>query len=56
MERKKLIWINMTVGSYLGSYLGSILSPDGGMFSMMSIFLSFVLGAIGVYIGFKYGE
>ena len=56
MDRKKLIWIGMIVGSYMGSFLGSILSPEGGMFSMMSIFLSFVLGVAGVFLGYKYGE
>ena len=56
MERKKLIWIGMTIGSYLGSYIGSVLSPDGGMLSMMSILLSFIFGVTGVYLGYRYGE
>ena len=56
MERKKLIWVGMTLGSYLGSYVGSVLSPDGGMFSILSIILSFTFGVAGVYLGFKYGE
>ena len=46
----------MMVGSYAGSFVGATLSSGGGMFSMLSILLSFVFGVFGVYLGYKYGE
>lgn len=54
MERKKLIWIGMTIGTILGSYIGGMMSDN--MFSMTSVLMSTLFGAIGVYLAFKYGE
>ncbi len=54
MDKKKLIWVGMTVGTLLGSIIGDSMSD--GMFSMAGVFWSTVLGAAGIYFGYKYGE
>ena len=54
MERSKLIWTGMTIGTLAGSAIGDTMA--GGMFSLSGVFWSTVLGGLGVYLGFKYGE
>ena len=53
MEKKKLIWIGMTIGTLIGSTIGD--SMSGSMFSLAGVFWSTVLGAAGIYYGYKYG-
>lgn len=54
MSRKKLIWIFMTIGSYVG---GSIPSLWGaGMFSFSGVILTAVGGIAGIYLGFLIGD
>ena len=53
MEKKKLIWVLMTIGTIVGSTIGD--SMAGSMFSMSGVFWSTVLGVAGIYLGFKYG-
>lgn len=54
MEKKKLIWVGMTVGTLIGSTIGNSMSGD--MFSLAGVFWSTLLGGLGVYLGYKYGE
>ncbi len=54
MSRKKLIWIFLTLGSYLGSLIPSFWGA--GMFSFSSIFFSALGGLFGIWLGFKIGD
>ncbi len=54
MEKKKLIWVLMAIGTLMGSTIGD--SMAGSMFSMSGVFWSTVLGGLGIYFGMKYGE
>ena len=54
MDKKRLIWIFLFIGATVGSYLPTIWGD--GVFSMTSIILSFVGGAIGIWAGFKLGD
>jgi hypothetical protein len=54
MERKKLIWIFMAIGSYAGGYIPSLW--NAGMFSIWGILLSAVGGIAGIWLAFKMSE
>ena len=54
MERKKLIWIGILVGSFIGSYVP--LLWGAGVFSFSSIILGGVGSVAGIYLGFRLGE
>jgi hypothetical protein len=54
MERKRLIWIFMGVGSAVGSYLPLIWGSSA--FSFSSIILGAVGGIAGIWLGFKLGS
>ncbi len=54
MEKKKLIWVGMTVGTLLGSLIGDSMSD--GIFSLAGVFWSTLFGGLGIYFGYKYGE
>ncbi|HEY0221099.1 MAG TPA: hypothetical protein VGC58_02655 [Candidatus Paceibacterota bacterium] len=54
MERKKLIWAGMMVGSAVGSFIPMLWG--GSMVSMTAFILTAVGGAGGIYLGFKLGE
>ena len=51
MDRKKIIWIFMVVGSAVGSYLPLVWGGDA--FSFTSIILGMFGGIAGSIIGFK---
>jgi len=51
MDSKKLIWIGMTVGSFIGGFLPVLWGSSE--FSFSSIVLTAVGGFVGIYIGFK---
>jgi hypothetical protein len=54
MDRNKLIWAGLFVGSSIGGYLPSLW--DAGLFSMAGVFGSAIGGFLGIYIGYKLGE
>lgn len=54
MERKKLIWLGLFVGSALGGAIPLIWG--GNELSISSIILSGIGGFAGIYLGFKFGE
>ncbi len=54
MERKRLIYIGLFVGSTIGGFIPSLW--DSGMFSMSGVFGSAIGGLVGIYLGFKMGE
>lgn len=54
MERNKLIWIGMTLGSFIGGYLPVIWG--GSAFSMSSVILTAVGGFTGIWLGLKLGQ
>ncbi len=54
MNRKALIWIFLTIGSYVGSVIPSLWGA--GMFSFSGLFLSAIGGIAGIYLGFLIGE
>lgn len=51
MDRKKLIWIGMIVGSAVGGYIPLIWG--GSLFSFTSIILTAVGGVAGIWLAFK---
>jgi ABC-type lipoprotein release transport system permease subunit len=54
MDRKKLIFIFLAIGSYVGSIIPSFWGA--GMFSFSSVILSAVGGLAGIWLGFKLGS
>jgi hypothetical protein len=54
MERKKLVWIGLFIGSTIGGFVPSLW--DSGMFSMAGVLGSAIGGLLGIYLGFKIGE
>jgi hypothetical protein len=54
MSRKTLIWIFLTVGSYVGSWIPSLW--DAGAFSMSGVFLGALGGILGIWLAFKLSE
>ena len=55
MDRKKLVWIGLFVGSSVGGFLPSLFYSDS-IISMSGIIGSALGGIIGIYIGWKIGE
>lgn len=54
MERKRLIYIGLFVGSTIGGFIPSLW--DSSLFSMSGVFGSAIGGLVGIYLGFKMGE
>ncbi len=54
MDRKKLIFIFMAIGSYAGGWLPTLWGA--GMFSFSSVILSAAGGIAGIWLGFRLGE
>lgn len=51
MNRKQLIWIGAFIGSTLGGLIPALWGAS--MFSLSSVFFTFLGGLAGIYIGFK---
>lgn len=51
MKPKTLIWIGLAVGSGIGSYIPALWGE--GLFSMASVLLGALGGAVGIWAGFK---
>ncbi len=54
MDRKKLVWIFMTVGGFLGGWIPTFW--DSSFISMSGIIGSAIGGFLGIYIGFKLSQ
>lgn len=54
MDKKRLIWIFLFIGSTAGSYLPTLWGD--GVLSATSIILSFMGGALGIWAGYKLGD
>ncbi len=54
MDRKKLIWIFLAVGSSIGGFIPSLW--DSSLFSMSGVIGSAIGGFLGIYLGWKLGE
>jgi hypothetical protein len=54
MSKKSLIWIAMSAGSVVGGYLPVLWG--GELISISSVILSAVGGAVGIWLGYRYGE
>lgn len=51
MSSKTVIWIGMSVGSFLGSLVGGIWSTS--IFSFSSVICEAIGGILGIWIAFK---
>ena len=54
MERKRLIWIFMAVGSTIGGYIPALWGSSFMSFS--SVILTAAGGLVGIWLGFKLGS
>ena len=54
MERKKLIWLGLFVGSTVGGFIPSFWGSD--FISMSGVIGSALGGIIGIWLGFRLGE
>lgn len=54
MDRKKLIWFGMTVGSAVGGYMPMLWG--GSLFSFTSVILTAIGGIAGIWLGYKIGS
>jgi hypothetical protein len=54
MDRKKLVWLGLFVGSSLGGFIPTLW--DSSFISMSGIFGSAIGGILGIYLGWKTGE
>lgn len=54
MDRNKLIWLGLFVGSSVGGFIPSLW--NSGMFSMSGVVFTAVGGILGIYVGYKLGE
>ncbi len=54
MDRKKLIWFGLFVGSTIGGFVPSLWGS--GLFSFVGIIGNAVGGILGIWAGFKLGE
>lgn len=52
---KLMIWLGITVGSFVGSWLGAIVTGNNWL-SGWSILLGFVGCFVGLWAGFKVGK
>jgi len=54
MDRKKLCWIGMIIGSSIGGYLPALWG--GELISFSGILCSLVGGLLGIWAGYRWGE
>ncbi len=54
MERNKLIWLGLFVGSIIGGFIPSLW--DSSLISMNGVFGSAIGGFLGIYVGYKLGQ
>jgi hypothetical protein len=54
MERKKLVWVGVMVGSTVGGFVPSLW--DSGFISMSGVIGSALGGILGIYIAWKLSE
>ncbi len=54
MDRNKLVWLFLAIGSAVGSYIPTLWGDN--MLSMSSIIFSAIGGFLGIYLGWKLGE
>ncbi len=54
MDRSKLVWAGLFVGSTIGGFIPEIWGA--GLLSMSGIIFSGLGGILGIYLGFKFGE
>ncbi len=54
MSKKALIWIGLTIGSAVGGYLPVLWG--GGLISFSSVILSAIVGIVGIWLGYRFGE
>ncbi len=54
MDRNKLIWLGLFVGSSIGGFIPSLW--DSGMFSMSGVLFTAAGGMLGIYLGYKLSE
>lgn len=54
MSRRSLIWIMMSVGSFVGGYIPSLWGA--GFASFSSVIFTAVGGLAGIWLGFRLGE
>jgi hypothetical protein len=54
MDRTKLIWIGLFVGSTVGGFIPSLW--DSSLVSMSGVIGSAIGGFAGIWLGFKLGE
>ena len=54
MERQKLVWFGVFVGSALGGFIPTLWGDSA--FSMSSVILTAVGGFVGIWLGWKIGE
>lgn len=51
MSSKSVIWIGMTIGSFIGGIIPNLWGAS--MFSMSSVFLTALGGIAGIWLGFR---
>jgi hypothetical protein len=54
VERSKLIWIGLFVGSGVGGYLPALWGAD--LISISAVIGSAIGGIVGIWLGFRMGE
>ena len=54
MERSKLIWLGLFLGSAIGGFVPSLWGS--GIFGMGGVIGSAIGGFLGIWLGFKLGE
>ena len=54
MERKKLVWIGLFIGSTIGGFIPSLW--DSSFVSMSGVIGSAIGGFLGIWAGWKLGE
>lgn len=54
MNRNKLVWLFLAIGSVVGGFIPSLW--DSSLFSMGGVIGSAIGGFIGIWIGWKLGE
>ncbi|MFZ2621407.1 MAG: hypothetical protein WAX85_03335 [Minisyncoccia bacterium] len=53
MDRSKLIWLGLFLGSTIGGFIPSLW--DSSLFSMSGVLGSAIGGFLGIWFGFKFG-
>ena len=54
MDRKKLVWIGLFVGSTVGGFVPALWGA--GLLSVSGIIFSGIGGISGIWLGFKFGD